>query len=171
MKLETKFQDEDFKLGEVTDVDIATMPDGRIKAQAEAKSGGVHTFFYDDLKTFANDWEDYEEPKEHWAIDQFGEPINVSGLNALQLEKLRRIGNLFQSEEESEKAAEKLKAWKRLKDKGFDIESWDTDIGDNYYKTGQIVLNLNNVKDREWDEYDQIMEIKNDLDLLLGGEE
>lgn len=32
MKLKTKFQDEDFELGEVADVNIATMPDGRIKA-------------------------------------------------------------------------------------------------------------------------------------------
>lgn len=78
MKLKTEFQDEDFKSGEVCDVDIATMPDGRIKAQAEAKSGGVHTFFYDNLKTFANDWEDYEEQKD-W-IDEVKVQEFPSGL-------------------------------------------------------------------------------------------
>ena len=63
MKLITKFEDEDFRLNETANVDIATMPDGRIKAQAVAQSGGLHTFFYNDLKTFANDWEDIpEEP-------------------------------------------------------------------------------------------------------------
>ena len=125
MKLKTKFEDEDFELGEVADVDIATMPDGRIKAQAVAKSGGVQTFFYDDLKTFANDWEDYyEETKEYWFIDEFGmvqQEIdyyydeNKSAIHDKRLE----IGNYFETKEEAEKAVEKLKAWKRLKDKGF----------------------------------------------------
>lgn len=64
---------------------------------------------------------DYEEPKEHWAIDQFGEPINVSGLSRLQLEKLHRLGNDFPSENATMKAIEKLKAWERLKDKGFKV--------------------------------------------------
>lgn len=86
-------------------------------------------------------------------------------------DKREEIGNYFETREEAEKAAEKLKAWKRLKDKGFQITGWDNSIGDDYYKTGQIVLNLNNVKNTEWDEYERIGEIKNDLDLLFGGEE
>ena len=60
MKLKTVFQDEDFELGEVADVDIATMPDGRIKAQAVAKAGGLHTFFYDTLWGLWNDWADVD---------------------------------------------------------------------------------------------------------------
>ena len=75
MKLKTKFQDEDFKLGEVTDVDIATMPDGRIKAQAIAEAGGNHTFYYDNLQEMYEKWEDApEEPKTFWAISWAGEP-------------------------------------------------------------------------------------------------
>lgn len=58
MKLKTKFQDEDFELGEVADVDIATMPDGRIKAQAVAKAGGLHTFSYSTKAEFDEAWED-----------------------------------------------------------------------------------------------------------------
>lgn len=60
MKLRTVFIDEAFEFGEVADVNIATMPDGRIKAQAEAKSGGVHTFFYDSLWGLWNDWADVD---------------------------------------------------------------------------------------------------------------
>ena len=62
-----------------------------------------------------------EESREHWAIDQFGEPINVSGLSRLQLEKLHRLGNDFPSENATMKAIEKLRAFNRLKEKGFRI--------------------------------------------------
>ena len=34
-------------------------------------------------------------------------------------DRLQEIGNYFLSREEAERAVEKLKAWKRLKDKGF----------------------------------------------------
>lgn len=71
-----------------------------------------------------SNFENYEEPKEYWAIDQFGEPINVTGLSSLQLEKLRRIGNLFKSEEKTERAVEKLKAWQTAKDAGFKFDGW-----------------------------------------------
>lgn len=33
--------------------------------------------------------------------------------------KMKEIGNYFETKEEAEKAVEKLKAWKRLKDAGF----------------------------------------------------
>lgn len=127
MKLKTEFQDENFKLGEVADVNIATMPDGRIKAQAVAKSGGVHTFFYDDFKTFTDDWEDVpEEPKEYWYISDFGyvfnHEINNKSVKST-IEEMKLIGNYFESKEEAEAAVEKLLAWKRLRDKGFRFNS------------------------------------------------
>lgn len=84
------------------------------------------------LKKLNEEWEDYEEPKEHWAIDQFGEPINVSGLSRLQLEKLHRLGNDFPSENATIKAIEKLKAWRRLKDKGFKFDGYG-----RYHWTGE----------------------------------
>lgn len=124
MRLKTEFQDEDFKLGEVADVNIATMPDGRIKAQAVAKSGGIHTFFYDDLKTFADDWEDVpEEPKEYWYIEGDGDihHIGTELCDELEIHTMKQIGNYFDSREEAEKAVERLRAWKRLRDKGFRI--------------------------------------------------
>ena len=66
-----------------------------------------------------SNFEHYEEPKEHWAIDQFGEPINVSSLSRLQLEKLHQLGNDFPSENATTKAIEKLKALQQLKDNGM----------------------------------------------------
>lgn len=117
---------------------------------------------YNSLAELNEEWEDYEEPKEYWAIDQFGEPINVTGLSSLQLEKLRRIGNLFESEEKTERAAEKLKAWERLKDKEFKFKDWEVKNGckiffgldDKSFNAGWLDENI--VKD---------------LDLLFGGEE
>lgn len=56
---------------------------------------------YESLADVSKDWEDYEEPKEYWYISD----------------------NYFETKEEAEKAAEKLKAWKRLKDKGFKFKT------------------------------------------------
>lgn len=42
------------------------------------------------------------------------------------------IGNCFQTEEEAEKAVDKLKAWKRLKDSGLKFKDWNKS---NYDRT------------------------------------
>lgn len=59
MELRTKFQDEDFELGEVADVAMATNPDGRITLRAKANKGGEITVYYKSLKDLTDDWEDY----------------------------------------------------------------------------------------------------------------
>ena len=76
------------------------------------EKGGVLEGFsqFDSIKSFNEEWEDYEEPKAS---------INVTGPvekddNTVLIE--------FYNHEEAEKAVEKLKAWKRLKDKGFEVE-------------------------------------------------
>ena len=117
---------------------------------------------YTSLADFNEEWEDYEEPK-GTALDL----MILTLTNFIENEPDEDKVDL----EECKQMLEKLKAWKRLKDKGFQITDWDNSIGDDYYKTGQIVLNLNNVKNTKWDEYEQISEIKNDLDFLFGGEE
>ena len=43
-----------------------------------------------------------------------------------------KIGNYFETREEAEKAVEKLKAWKRLKDSGLKFKDWNKS---NYDKT------------------------------------
>ena len=94
---------------------------------------------YNSLAELNDEWEDYEEPKEYWHI--FGTNIT--------------IGNYFETKEEAEKAVEKLKAWKRLRDKGFRfIDHIDRDSGQGMTRY-------------EWDGYVN----GEDLDLLFGGEE
>ena len=75
---------------------------------------------YNSLADLTEEWEDYKEPKEHWMINSFGDVETVSSIYTDDMiDELREIGNYFSSKEEAEKAVEKLKAWKRLKDKGF----------------------------------------------------
>lgn len=73
----------------------------------------------DKIASFNLDWEDYEEPKEYWYIDYDGE-ILCGELDNSSTEKMMiSMGNHFESIEEAKKAVEKLRAWKRLKDRGF----------------------------------------------------
>ena len=140
MKLKNK------KTGFVTnwciDKDIIRTCDGSIK--------------YNSLVELNAEWEDYEEPKTHWAINQFGDVIDeVDGYMIETVDEMKQIGNYFETREEAERAVEKLKAWKRLKDKGFRITDWGVANGNElrffgYYSTPGI---------------------KDDLDLLFGGEE
>lgn len=70
----------------------------------------------------------------------------------------KEVGNYFSSREEARKAVEKLKAWKRLKDKGFRFNRWE--IPDEP-KTSHIKL----VIEAEMD----VPDSPYDLDLLFGG--
>lgn len=113
---------------------------------------------YSSLGDLSEEWEDYEGPKSLWAIGQFGELYEVSGLALNQIKKLETIGNYFETKEEAEKAVEKLKAWKRLKDKGFRFERWL--LGGEYGNT---------ITFSDYFECDD--KARADLDLLFGGEE
>lgn len=81
------------------------------------------------LESLTKDWEDVpEEPKDFWYIGdlmiicgtegEFTTP-DLASFTKKDIEKLKAIGNYFESKEEAEAAVEKLKAFKRLKDKGF----------------------------------------------------
>lgn len=62
-------------------------------------------------------WEDYKEPKGYWYINEFGTPTEITHTRENIYDKQRKnFGNYFSSKGEAEKAVEKLKAWKRLKD-------------------------------------------------------
>jgi len=72
------------------------------------------------LESLMNEWEDVEEPKNPYFINWFGEVSELLGyISDREIEKLKEAGNYFETKEEAEKAVEKLKAWKRLKDGGF----------------------------------------------------
>lgn len=83
---------------------------------------GFHHYF--SLAELNEEWCDYEEPKEYWFIDEFGlvqkeiEYYYEENKEAVH-DKRIAVGNYFSSREEAELAVRKLKAWKRLRDKGF----------------------------------------------------
>lgn len=106
------------------------------------------------------EWEDApEEPKGYWFINDFGTPTEITHSRENIYDKSRKnFGNYFETKEEAEKAVEKLKAWKRLRDKGFRFERWL--IGGEYGNT---------ITFSEYIEYND--ETRADLDLLFGGEQ
>ena len=117
------------------------------------------------LAELNEEWEDYEEPKKFWEIDRYSrvqeskEPTD-SIINPYWKKRLE-IGNYFETKEEAEKAVEKLKAWKRLKDKGFKFEGLTYSTWDNpcveYTVEGEY-LNSD-------------VQVEKDLNLLFGGED
>ena len=71
---------------------------------------------YNSLAELNKEWEDApEEPKEYWYID-IDSGIMFDNVEDDTVKVMREIGNYFETREEAEKAVEKLKAWKRLKD-------------------------------------------------------
>ena len=124
--------------------------------KAGAKSGSL-TCFESSIAELNEEWEDYEEPKDFWFIDDEGD-VEVGGEEYEEnLDKMKSIGNYFETEEEAKKAVEKLKAWKRLKDNGFKFEGWKRD---EYY-CGDFTITAT----------DQTSCDDKDLDLLFRGEE
>ncbi len=117
---------------------------------------------YNSLTEFNEEWEDApEESKEYWFINSGGETVsyNEEDEEPEDTEACKEIGNYFETKEEAEKAVEKLKAWKRLKNKGFRFLGYYRRLGETKSK-GEIGF--------EMDDYEGI---KQDLDLLFGGEE
>lgn len=88
---------------------------------------GVQLAKYSSLADLNEEWEDYEEPKElkepkkYWFINSGGGTASYyeEDEEPEDTEACKEIGNYFEAREEAEKAVEKLKAWKRLEDKGF----------------------------------------------------
>ena len=118
------------------------------------------------LESLTKEWEDVKEPKEHyWVIDEDGVLVCRAVGAFVNEEMCKQIGNYFETKEEAEKAVEKLKAWKRLKDAGFRFGGWETDID------GDLISVLCNRKDRVQFNNAETLAMAKDLDLLFGGEE
>lgn len=162
MKLRTKFQDEDFDLGEVVEgviVECLGKYEEELRVVATAAKGGQHTFYYSSIKKFMDDWED--APEEYWFVAGRGavEHTLATGDENDPFDKGRReIGNYFATKEEAEKAVERLRAWKRLKDTitCIDRATFD-DVG-----TATLFIRYEEEYHKKVQEY---------LDLLFGGEE
>ena len=112
------------------------------------------------LESLTKEWEDApEEPKEYyWVIDDDGMLVCRTVGDFANEERCKHIGNYFETKEEAEKAVEKLKAWKRLKDKGFRFDGWKC--------TGSISFTFDNYCGDG-----QLISASDDLDLIFGGEE
>lgn len=125
------------------------------------------------FKTLAElneEWEDYEEPKEHWYIDCDGEVYEPTRLNQFDLDRMENIGNHFSSREEAEKAVEKLKAWKRLKDKGFRFIGIAGLKGVIYFCADEKYDDAHIMFDEYGSSSDDLKQFNKDLDLLFGDE-
>lgn len=80
---------------------------------------------YHSLAELNEDWEDYKEP-EYWYINEYGFVMKADnfGRDTLYDKSRKNFGNYFLSREEAERAVEKLKAWKRMKDNEWLHENW-----------------------------------------------
>lgn len=96
---------------------------GEIKELKDIMSDMIDNHIVPTLIAIENEWEDYEEPKEYWFVDAAGEVQDTTYLTDNDKSSLRNFGNYFETKEEAEKAVEKLKAVKRLKDKGFKLNA------------------------------------------------
>jgi len=148
------------KTGEIVRVEFLNnwqTDDGTEIGFRECNSNIVYS--YNSLAELNEEWEDYEEPKEYWYIDFNGEIKEFELLGYDWQGWMREIGNYFETREEAEKAVEKLKAWKRLKDKEFEFVGCFKDNTINFEFVGHPLS------------YDEAEEAEKDIALLFGGEE
>ena len=116
---------------------------------------------YNSLAELNEDWEDMpeEEPKEWWFIDSGGEVVETTYITDYDKTNLRKFGNYFETKEEAEKAVEKLRAWKRLKDKGFDFTDWYRPDGCEPFIVVETNIDNDDVENKD---------LQKDLELLFG---
>lgn len=103
------------------------------------ESDNVAVYSWSTIDKFPNiltDWfEEIEEPtrwkpengETYYRVGSDGRIYDDTWDDSLSITDSERfdIGNCFQTEEEAEKAVEKLKAWKRLKDSGLKFKGWN----------------------------------------------
>ena len=111
---------------------------------------------FSSISALNEEWEDVEKPKNYYWVSPLEQGIACDKDTDDGVDEMNKeIGNYFGTEEEAEKAVEKLKAWKRLKDKGFRfIDHIDRDSGQGMTRY-------------EWDGYVN----GEDLDLLFSRED
>jgi hypothetical protein len=109
----------DKKTGEIVTVfSLYRDEDDKIHMSYHDSEGSFKVFIADNLGSLCETWEDVlEEPKEYWFIDYDGGIIPFNRIKETATDRMMKaIGNYFETREKAEKAVEKLKAWKRLKD-------------------------------------------------------
>lgn len=145
----------DYKSGKIK---VAVLEDGKPFSEFKPHEP---IYDYDSLAELNDEWEDVpEEPKIYWSVDSDGMIISEKDKDDIYDRGSKQIGNYFETKEEAEKAVEKLKAWKRLKDKGLSFRHWKEAQLRPHSSCIAITGNM-----------DCDAEARKDLDLLFGGEE
>lgn len=133
---------------------------GEIKDACEVldtkQEDGVLYKYYS-LAELNEEWEDYEEPTDYWYIDYDGRILCGESDNSSAEKMMISIGNYFSTLEEAEKAVEKLKAVKRLKDNGFRFDAY-------HIPAGEIHFDMEIYKG-------SLDEVAKDMSICFGGEE
>ena len=121
-------------------------------------------YMTDKIASFNLDWEDYEEPKVFYIVEQRG-IVGSRFRTGIEYEKeFKQIGNYFESKEEAEQAVKKLKAWKRVKRDLVSLH-WQRERDGNFSVWGEFKTGNTLRADVFLDNHSE------DLDLLFGGEE
>ena len=158
MKLRNK------KTGEIVEPCGINLINGRAFVRFDDEKG-TFKFEAHSLAELNEEWEDApEEPKEYWYIDIDG-GIMSDNVEDDTVKVMREIGNYFDTREEAEQTVEKLKAWKRLKDKGFrfePVDSYEALCGNGF----NIPITATMPPEAYTD-----AEVSKDLDVCFGGEE
>ena len=124
-------------------------------------------YSYNSLTEFNEDWEDYEEPKPWWYIDITLDVKQGELFLSKHVEQFKTVGNYFETREEAEKAVGKLKAWKRLKNKGFRFKLTPA-TGPLDTIQGKFQIEICADMPSKWFCHNDVIE---DLDICFGGEE
>lgn len=116
---------------------------------------------YTSLAELNKEWEDVPESKGIIKVEKSIVPTCVH--------------IVYATEEEAEKAVEKLEAWKRLKDKGFRFKKWESyeETSGLSFPDRHIVNSYTAIFDfnKPCRKHEIENEVKADLDVLFGGEE
>lgn len=131
---------------------------------SEDKDLSANHWDYKSLAELNAEWEDAPEPKGYWYIDWNGE-AGRSDIHDERTEQMKLIGNYFDSREEAEKAVEKFKAWKRLKDKGF---RFDLSPALGHCDDKKFDISIIGTMPAKWWYNDKVVD---DIHYIFGGEE
>lgn len=138
-----------------------TMP---IVFNIKTSGGGEHTVRCESIKELNEKWTDYEEPKEYWYIDYDGGILCSEYDNSSAEKMMISMGNHFDSLEEAEEVVRKLKAWKRLKDKGFRFKDYTRKF-DGFKRVDGSVFIVAELDD------EGVIGMIDELNICFGGEE
>ena len=137
---------------------------GNIRIRKKGEAVVSYPYEYNSLTELNAEWEDApEEPSRHWFIS--GTRVyEENGYSYEAIADLESVGNHFKTKEEAERAIEKLKAWKRLKDKGFRfILDGETEMPMFIYSGANGEKCLTSAEESK--------QCRDDIQLLFGGEE